>query len=282
MSKRLQVFKCVERSLDVSILVISDVHADIRALEAILEITADTRFVRKHSEVELILNLGDTVERGYHPREVIDSLRALEKTRPVVSLLGNHDEALLLGAPVSGSDSRSRQAHTNLGAYTSYLEALPDCYINEDNRILAVHGGPIDPHRLGAGWLYHRSWQRISSRSYVDASGYHYTPVEAFEYVREMCGIGYVILCGHDHDAAAYSDRRGNVLAMMRVEHHRYAGYDVALRGIARDLDTSYLVRVGIAGPEGYQRFGYKQAHFGLISQRDGRQRIELFSFALA
>jgi hypothetical protein len=39
---------------------------------------------------------------------------------------------------------------------------------------------------------------------------------------------------------------------------------------------------VGIAGPEGYQRFGYKQAHFGLISQRDAKQRIELFSFALA
>ena len=199
-----------------------------RALEAILEITADKRYVRKHSEVELILNLGDTVERGYHPREVIDTLRALEKTCPVVSLLGNHDEALLLGYPVSGSDARSRQAHTNLNAYASFLEALSDCYINEDNRILAVHGGPIGPHRLGAGWLYHRSWQRISSRSYIDASGYHYTPAEAFEYVRERCGIGYVILCGHDHDAAAYSDRRGNILAMMRVEHHRYAGYEVA------------------------------------------------------
>jgi len=266
----------------VSILVISDVHADICALEAILRITADTRFVRKHSEVELTLNLGDTVERGYHPREVIDTLRALEKTRPVVSLLGNHDEALLLGAPLSGSDSRSKQAHTNLGTYKAFLEALPDCYVNKDNRILAVHGGPIDPHRLGAGWLYHRSWQRISSRSYIDASGYHYTPAEAFEYVKEMCGIGYVILCGHDHDAAAYSDRRGSIFAMMRLERHRYAGYDMVSRGIVRDPDTSYLIRVGIAGPEGYQRFGHMQAHFGLISQRDARQRIEFFSFALA
>ncbi|MGA7075463.1 MAG: metallophosphoesterase [Halobacteriota archaeon] len=264
-----------------SILVISDVHADIRALEAILSITADKRFARKHSKVETILNLGDTVERGYHPREVIDKLRELETTLPVISLRGNHDEALLLDYPVSGSDARSRQAHANADAYASFLRVLPDCYLDEDSRILAVHGGPIDPCTLGDDWLYHRSWQRISSRSYLDASGYHYTPQEAFEYVKQIYGNGYVILCGHDHDAAAYSDRRGSLLEMMRVERSRYAGHEVTSRWLARDPGASYLVRVGIAGPEGYHRLGLNRSHFGLISRRDVRERIVLFSFAL-
>lgn len=267
---------------DVSILFIADVHADIRALEAILLITADKRFALKHSKVEMILNLGDTVERGYHPAEVFDKLRELEKILPVISLRGNHDEALLLGYPVSGSDSSSRQAHKNLDAYAPFLRGLSDCYRNEDNRILAVHGGPIDPHGLGDDWLYHRSWQRISSRSYLDASGYHYTPQEAFEFVKQNYGDGYVILCGHDHDAAAYSDRGGSLLETMQVERSRYAGYEVTSRWITRDPRASYLVRVGIAGPEGYHRFGLKRSHFGLIARRDSRKRIELFSFASA
>ena len=266
----------------VSILVISDLHADIRAFEAILLITADKRFARKYSKVALILNLGDTVERGYHPGQVIDKLRELEKTVPVSSLRGNHDEAMLLGHTVSGSDSRSRQAHANSGAYASFLEALPDYHVDDNNHILAVHGGPIDPLRLGDDWLYHRSWQRISSTSHISASGYHYTPQEAFEYVKQIYGDGYVILCGHDHDAAAYSDRGGSLLETMQVERSRYAGYEVTSRWITRDPRASYLVRVGIAGPEGYHRFGLKRSHFGLISRRDSSERIELFSFASA
>jgi predicted MPP superfamily phosphohydrolase len=264
----------------VSILFMSDVHADIRSLEAILSIIADGRFKGKHSEVELILNLGDTMERGYSPNEVIDKLRELKKTIPVISLRGNHDEALLLGYPLSGSNLRSRQAHAKSDAYASFLKNLPDCYLNEDKRILAVHGGPIDPHVLGDDWLYQRIWQRISSRSYLDASGYHYTPQKAFEYVKQKYGDGYIILCGHDHDAAAYSDRSGSLIETMRVERSRYAGHEVTLRWIARDSRASYLIRVGIAGPEGYHLSRLERSHFGLISRRDSKERIELFSFA--
>ncbi len=65
-----------------SILFISDVHADLRSLEAILSIIADGRFKGKHSEVVLIPNLGDTMERGYHPKEIIDKLRELKKMFP--------------------------------------------------------------------------------------------------------------------------------------------------------------------------------------------------------
>ncbi|MGZ4911561.1 MAG: metallophosphoesterase family protein [Halobacteriota archaeon] len=264
-----------------SILFISDVHSDIQALEAILTITANEAFVRTHSKVETILNLGDTVERGYHPGEVIDKLRELEAMLPVISLRGNHDEALLFGRPVSGSDVKSREAHANSEAYASFLRVLPDCYIDRANRILAVHGGPIDPSTLGDDWLYDQSWQRISPQSYLGADGYHYTPREAFEYVKQTYGNGYVIVCGHEHYEAAYSDRSGDILRSMRAERSRYAGYETTSLTITRDFSTSYLVGVGIAGPEGYFRAGQKRSHFGLVWRCNKRERIGLFSFIL-
>ncbi len=263
-----------------SLLVISDVHADIHSLETILLITADKRFAQKYSRVEKLLNLGDTVERGYHPREVVETLRKLETTLPVISLRGNHDEARLLHRPVSGSDVRSREAHAHTDAYMAFLHALSDCYLDCANRILAVHGGLIDPSLFGDDWLYHRSWQRIASHSYLSASGYHYTPQEAFDYVKQTYGSGYLILCGHQHVEAAYSDRSGDLCKAMHVEQRRYAGHEIVSRWIVRDPGTSYLVRVGIAGPEGYHRCGLERSHFGLIWQHDNRERIGLFTFA--
>jgi hypothetical protein len=256
------------------------VHADIQALKAILSITADKRFVRKYSRVERILNLGDTMERGSHPQEVVNTFEVLQQTLPVVSLLGNHDEALLFERPVSGSDSESREAHANSAVYESFLRPLPHCCLDVDNRIIAVHGGPIDPRELGDGWLFQRSWQRISTTSHLDASGYHYTPEEAFSYVKRAYGNGYVILCGHDHAEAAFSDRAGDLLETMRSQRSRFAGREVLSRWIARDLSTSYLIRVGIAGPEGYRNsVGLHQSHFGLIWRRGEEERIGLFRF---
>jgi hypothetical protein len=265
-----------------SLLVISDVHADIEALEAICSVVADKRFVQTHSKVENILNLGDTVERGYHPREVVERLRALQHTVPVVSLLGNHDEALLFGRPVSGSDTKSRQAHALCADCAPFLRTLPHCYLDVDNRIIAVHGGPIDPRELGDGWLFERSWQRIASTSYLDASGYHYTPEAAFRYVKRECGGGYVILCGHEHEEAAYSDRAGDLLEAMHAQQNRFAGYEIRSRWVERDRATSYLIRVGIAGPEGYRNsVGLNGAHFGLVWHHDKREKIGLFSFPI-
>lgn len=263
-----------------SLLVVSDIHADNRALEAILAVVADKRFVQTHTRVEKMLNLGDTVERGYHPREVVDTLRALGQTIPVVSLLGNHDEALLFSRPVSGSDTKSRRAHALCRDCIPFLQTLRHCYVDALDRIIAVHGGPLDPHELGDGWLSQRSWQRIASSSYIDASGYHYTPEEAFLYVKRAFGSGYVILCGHEHDEAAYSDRSGDLLARMHKQRNKFAGHTIWSRWLERDRASSYLIRVGIAGPEGYCRSsGLCRAHFGLIWQQDKHERIGLFSF---
>jgi predicted phosphodiesterase len=268
--------------IDMSTLIISDVHADLRALQSILSITSDTRFIQEFSKVERVFNLGDTIERGYHPKEVIDEIRNLQKNIPVISLLGNHDEAFLFGRAVSGSDARSREAHHGLGAYAFFLRDLPQFYVDRANRILAVHGGPIDPNELNGDWLCNRSWQRLSSRSYLSSTGYHYTPKEAFDYVKRIYGSGYLILCGHEHREAAYSDYGGNILNSMSVVRSRYIGYEVEFRWVSRNYKMSYIIRVGISGPEGYSSSsGLNTSYFGLIWRSDNVERIGLFSFEL-
>ncbi len=268
--------------MDMSTLIISDIHADIRALESILSITSDTKFVRKFSKVERIFNLGDTIERGYHPKEVINAIRNLQKSIPVISLLGNHDEAFLFGRPVSGSDTKSRGAHKDLDGYALFLRDLPQYYVDYEDRILAVHGGPIDPNELNGDWLYKRSWQRISSRSYLSSTGYHFTTKEAFDYVTRVYGSGYLILCGHEHREAAYSNRMGDILNTMSVTRSRYIGREVEFRWVARNYKMSYIIRVGISGPEGYATsLGLNTSYFGLIWRLGNIERIGLFSFEL-
>lgn len=58
-------------------LIISDIHADIKALNTIIEIISDPVFVKRYGRVNTIINLGDTVGRGSHPVEVIERLAKL-------------------------------------------------------------------------------------------------------------------------------------------------------------------------------------------------------------
>ena len=66
------------------LLLLSDIHANYPALEAVL---SDAQ-ARKYSHV---VHLGDALGYGPHPREVLASLRDLE----AVCIMGNHDRMLL-------------------------------------------------------------------------------------------------------------------------------------------------------------------------------------------
>ena len=64
------------------IAVLSDIHANLPALEAVLEALG---------RVDAIWNLGDVVGYGPHPDEVVARLRELG----AVGVRGNHDAAAL-------------------------------------------------------------------------------------------------------------------------------------------------------------------------------------------
>jgi protein phosphatase len=74
------------------ILILGDVHANLAALDAILD---------HEGEWDEVLFLGDAVTYGPHPNEVVDRLRTLAG----VFIIGNHDRDMFGDLTVSDSDS---------------------------------------------------------------------------------------------------------------------------------------------------------------------------------
>src|SRR2546426_9720291 len=74
--------------LSMRVLAIGDIHGSIVALETLLAAVAPT-------PTDLIVTLGDYVDRGPRSCEVIEKLLALQATGRLVALLGNHDQMML-------------------------------------------------------------------------------------------------------------------------------------------------------------------------------------------
>jgi len=70
------------------ILVIGDIHGASTALDAILAAVSPT-------PADLVITLGDYVDRGIDSAGVIDRLLKLSRTHQVVSLRGNHEEMMM-------------------------------------------------------------------------------------------------------------------------------------------------------------------------------------------
>jgi hypothetical protein len=274
-------------------LLISDIHADLAALEAILRTAADDAFTSRYGPVERIFNVGDLVERGYHPCEVIDRLNGLDN---LTSVVGNHDEAFVWSTAVSGSDARSAAAHETCrrrGGWESFFAGMPEAYVDRAERLYVVHGGPLDPGPLCnamAGealiWLSSRTWQRLSRLGgYFDMNGYHYTPEQAFDAVRDAMEPGFAIVCGHEHVEAAFAERDGrteDILFGLATVAFTAGGRRVEEKKIVLRDDTNYLVRLGLAGPAGYyERYGWDRCYFGVYHEKDGDRYISLLSFSL-
>jgi predicted phosphodiesterase len=120
-------------------LVLSDIHANIDALEAVLESAPA-------SEWDRVLVLGDLVGYGAEPNAVVDKVRELA---PVAVIRGNHDKA------ACGIDDGSNFNHVarvaaewTAGALTpsnrEYLRALPPGPVLIDELTEICHGSPFD------------------------------------------------------------------------------------------------------------------------------------------
>ena len=68
----------------VRLLLLSDIHANLTALQAVLEDAEKRRY-------DQIIHLGDALGYGPHPHDVLEVLRDLDAT----CLMGNHDQMLL-------------------------------------------------------------------------------------------------------------------------------------------------------------------------------------------
>jgi predicted phosphodiesterase len=120
----------------VRILVLSDIHANLTSLDAVLS---------DAGEVDAVWCLGDLVGYGPDPNEVIERVRGLPG---LLCLIGNHDQAAMGIIPLSrfNHDAGAAAAWTmealgpeNLG----YLRSLPSKITFEDFTL--AHGSPRQP-----------------------------------------------------------------------------------------------------------------------------------------
>jgi len=118
------------------ILVISDIHANVTALEAVLNEAPS------HNAVWC---LGDLVGYGPDPNECIELVRSIPD---LLCLIGNHDQAALKRLPLSRFNREAgivvawtQQVLTNENK--DFLRSLQDKHIQE--QFTLVHGSPSQP-----------------------------------------------------------------------------------------------------------------------------------------
>ncbi len=144
--------------------VLADIHANLPALERVL----------KETEGMPKFCCGDLVGYNPFPSEVID----LVKKEKVVSVLGNHDQAVLTGDTHWFNSSAARAIEWTKKELTrenlDFLKTLPHIY---DREFYMVHGSPKNPLE---------EYVRPKDPSYVFEDFFNYTKNE-------------IIILGHTH-----------------------------------------------------------------------------------
>lgn len=117
------------------VLVVSDIHSNLVALDAVLAAAGD---------VDAVWSLGDVVGYGPRPNECIDRLRE----RNAVSIPGNHDWGVLGKADLTMFNPDARQANLWNRAQLrpssrAYLEALEETRV--EGAFTLAHGSPRAP-----------------------------------------------------------------------------------------------------------------------------------------
>ena len=185
------------------ILVISDVHSNLTALNAVLKDAGD---------VDSIWSLGDIVGYGPHPNECIARLNEFEH----VAIAGNHDWAVLgkLDLADFNTDARNANLWTRdqlTPKSEAYLDSLPETIV-ADNLTLA-HGSPRHPIWE---YLFYVGMARLSF-DYYDTSiclvGHTHVPVIFRDVVEtHECEVSQHVEGSHVHlDESRYIINPGGV-----------------------------------------------------------------------
>lgn len=213
--------------------VLSDIHANLAALDAVL---AD---LDGGAPVEGIWVCGDTVGYGPQPNEVIDRLRE----RGARAVMGNHDGAAIGVVDVTWFNDAAAAAvlwtaTVLTESSNAYLAALPERAV--DRALTVVHGSPREP-----------IWEYIVSPEVAQAN------LDAYE--TRIC------LFGHTHFPVVYAAVGGEVREAEtkdRVPAPLPAGRLLLNPGSVgqprdRNPESSYLVLDLEAGTVEFRRVAY-------------------------
>jgi putative phosphoesterase len=170
----------------VKIAIISDIHGNRLALEAVLEDIA-------LHKVDGIFNLGDLVSGPLEPNWVADILMDID----IPTVRGNHERELIEKAP-DALDKVDRFAQLQMEArHRAWINALPETLALLDD-IFLCHGTPTSDEET---WL-DSWWDGRTSTSPDEASVA--AKAEGFDYP--------VLLCGHTHIPRAVRLRDGRLI----------------------------------------------------------------------
>ncbi len=117
------------------VLVLSDIHGNLQALEAVLAAAGP---------VDAVWNLGDVVGYGASPNEVVDRVRALAQ----VNVRGNHDRVCCgLSSSEGFNPVAAAAAQWTMRTLTpenlEWLRDMPQGPIAGNGRAMCVHGSPL-------------------------------------------------------------------------------------------------------------------------------------------
>lgn len=165
--------------------VLSDIHANLEALEAVL-------YHAQKQAVDSYVCLGDVVGYGANPNECIEILDSLS----CPSVLGNHDAAVL-DIPINmGQDGRKviNWTRENLSpASFAFLRSMED--LIHDGDISYCHSNPYRP----------RNWYYIAEKTYISSS-----------FARSKAKI---LFFGHTHVPVAITRKNFFCVYMRSPEH---------------------------------------------------------------
>jgi predicted phosphodiesterase len=214
----------------VRIVVVSDVHSNLVALEAVLAAAGS---------VDATWHLGDVVGYGPEPDAVVE--RLIE--RHAVGVRGNHDAAAVGGNEIDWFNPDARAAmewtRTQISASTrAWLDDLPKR--REAGGLTLVHGSPRDP-----------TWEYVTTVSIARAS------LAAISTAHGLHGHTHVPIVFTEVDGRmrAFEPRPGNSVALDRGRMFLNPGSV----GQPRDGDprASYLVLDLEAGTATWERTAY-------------------------
>ena len=124
------------------ILVLSDIHGNLHALEAVLHAAGEPG--RPDSDIDELWNLGDVVGYGAFPNEVIERIRPLAK----LTVRGNHDRVCCGITSTQNFNPVAAAAadwtRRNLrGDHLNWLRDLPMGPMRGTERAMVAHGSPL-------------------------------------------------------------------------------------------------------------------------------------------
>ena len=215
--------------------VIADIHGNLPALDAVLTDMA-------HRDVQLVVNLGDSLSGFLFPRETADRLMTLD----MPTIRGNHERQLLASEQDRMGPADAFTASALTPEHRAWMAALPETRRVLDD-VLLVHGTP----RSDMEYFLHT----------VTPDGLHEaTDDEILERARSADEVdatsAAVILCGHTH-----------LPRVFRLDDGRLVVNPGSVGLQAYEYDHPYPHRVENGSPH---------ARYAILEQRDGRWSAEL------